>query len=528
MHDEEWSVHMEKTLDVGRPADSQWWRDSQKIQRHARGVFEGGGAKGILYVGALEGVLRSHTWFSAVAGASAGAITATLIAAGMTPDEMRREMKAGLDTLAPARFTNAWRRLRHGAGFLDHEALDEWLKGVLRDQCLRFGITPSSSSPTFTDLHAATGIDLFVVAADLSTRQVMVFNRVLTPKADVAGAVAASATIPFAFTPRLFGVLSDEESQGRRHHLVADGGIAANYPAFVFRDEAFRSYVGLGAIDADEPVLGFLLDEEPDRRRAALDVYRRGQFLGTPHDLGGRSLWSRVPRFRRARLLSAGTGLTARALRLADSLLYVLERLVLVPLNVLAWLVAIELPWLWSPPSNRHTRVWMDALRTWLSAAPGALILGVTAFTVMFAIGFRQVATSVVAGIVGYRPDEVMDAIGFIAMSLIALAALALAFWIFLLGLGSLALLRVLAPTIGLVGRPLLRTFLQTPAAPPWTGYGRGETVIRLQVPTGLTTLGAARGVNVDAAISDAADAAFQALQRPATDDGVVASPARS
>jgi predicted acylesterase/phospholipase RssA len=51
-------------------------------------VFEGGGAKGTAFVGALE-VLhqQGHTWRRLV-GTSAGAITATLCAAGYTWQEM--------------------------------------------------------------------------------------------------------------------------------------------------------------------------------------------------------------------------------------------------------------------------------------------------------------------------------------------------------------------------------------------------------------------------------------------------------
>ena len=51
-------------------------------------IFEGGGAKGIVFVGALqEFEARGHTARRFV-GTSAGAITATLMAAGYTSDEM--------------------------------------------------------------------------------------------------------------------------------------------------------------------------------------------------------------------------------------------------------------------------------------------------------------------------------------------------------------------------------------------------------------------------------------------------------
>jgi NTE family protein len=51
-------------------------------------VFEGGGAKGMVFVGALEEFGRRGHSFNRPLGTSAGAITATLLAAGYTPQEM--------------------------------------------------------------------------------------------------------------------------------------------------------------------------------------------------------------------------------------------------------------------------------------------------------------------------------------------------------------------------------------------------------------------------------------------------------
>jgi len=70
------------------------------VEGFVHGVFEGGGAKGVLYAGALEGLLRRKLWFKAVAGSSAGAITAAMIAAGMTPAEIRDEKEPGLKAMA--------------------------------------------------------------------------------------------------------------------------------------------------------------------------------------------------------------------------------------------------------------------------------------------------------------------------------------------------------------------------------------------------------------------------------------------
>ena len=53
--------------------DPMWWAG---MDARVNGVFKGGGAKGLLYAGALEALAERGVWFRAVGGASAGAITA--------------------------------------------------------------------------------------------------------------------------------------------------------------------------------------------------------------------------------------------------------------------------------------------------------------------------------------------------------------------------------------------------------------------------------------------------------------------
>lgn len=67
------------------------------------GVFEGGGALGAAYAGALRVLDDNNIWFARVAGASAGAITAALIAAGFTAPEIQWLMTSypGFNERAP-------------------------------------------------------------------------------------------------------------------------------------------------------------------------------------------------------------------------------------------------------------------------------------------------------------------------------------------------------------------------------------------------------------------------------------------
>ncbi|NJN43657.1 MAG: hypothetical protein HC806_02255 [Anaerolineae bacterium] len=79
-----------------------------------RSCFEGGGAKGILFVGALEEFeARGHT-VGRLIGTSAGAITATLLAAGYTPAQMKEVVIDRLPNGKP-RFPLLWMFLRDSA-----------------------------------------------------------------------------------------------------------------------------------------------------------------------------------------------------------------------------------------------------------------------------------------------------------------------------------------------------------------------------------------------------------------------------
>lgn len=62
------------------------------MMKPAFGVFEGGGIKGIALAGAAAAVLDAGYRFERVAGASAGALTASLIAADYTADELRQQV----------------------------------------------------------------------------------------------------------------------------------------------------------------------------------------------------------------------------------------------------------------------------------------------------------------------------------------------------------------------------------------------------------------------------------------------------
>lgn len=70
----------------------------------AYAIFEGGGARGVTHIGAAKALERENIEIVGVAGASAGAIIAALLAAGFSADELF-DPKAGTDLLTPRQQT---------------------------------------------------------------------------------------------------------------------------------------------------------------------------------------------------------------------------------------------------------------------------------------------------------------------------------------------------------------------------------------------------------------------------------------
>lgn len=226
----------------------KWYR-SKDIRCELFGVFEGGGAKGVAFAGALRALADKGWWFHSVGGASAGAITAALVASGISPaeigpvtDEILNRLKAN---------SGLWRLATKGEYFAGEE-VRIWIREKLFDLT---GI----ENPSFKELRDQTGIHLDVVATNISTQSVIVFSADDTPNCSVVDAVASSAAIPFAFQDR---VLILPHNNRLWSHAIVDGGVWANFPFFLYTDDCFRHYYKRDprSIPSDR-VVGFILDD---------------------------------------------------------------------------------------------------------------------------------------------------------------------------------------------------------------------------------------------------------------------------
>jgi len=185
-------------------------------------VFEGGGVKGIAYIGAMqvlkeEGVL---TAIEKVGGTSAGAINATLFALGFSVAEQRNILNRLNfnnfmdDSRGVIRDTD---RLLNKFGWFKGDFFHKWVSKHIKKKL-------GDANATFEHLKAAKKPDLYVYGTNLSTRFGEVFSFEHTPKVRIADAVRISMSIPLFFA----------SVRNPRDDVYVDGGVLDNYPVKLF------------------------------------------------------------------------------------------------------------------------------------------------------------------------------------------------------------------------------------------------------------------------------------------------------
>jgi len=190
-------------------------------------VFEGGGVKGIAYVGAMQ-VLKEKGILSGirrVGGTSAGAINAALFALGYTPAQQRTiiknlEFKNFLD--------DSWGVVRDGNRLTDKFG---WYKGNFFHEWVAGHVKKRLGDPnaTFSNLKEDGKPDLFVYGTNLSTSFGEVFSHEHTPNMRIADAVRITMSIPLFFTA----------VRNARNDVYVDGGVLNNYPVKLFDREKY-------------------------------------------------------------------------------------------------------------------------------------------------------------------------------------------------------------------------------------------------------------------------------------------------
>lgn len=189
-------------------------------------VLEGGGVKGIAYLGALE-ILAAKGILSQVqrvGGTSAGAINAILVGLGFTPAETK-DILWSLDF--NAFLDDSWGMLRDSArliekfGWYKGDYFRGWIGKLIKEKT-------RNTEATFADLEAMKSNrnfkSLYFMGTNLSTSFSEVFSAEHTPRMCVADAVRISMSIPLFFAAK----------RSVRGDVYVDGGVLDNYPVKLF------------------------------------------------------------------------------------------------------------------------------------------------------------------------------------------------------------------------------------------------------------------------------------------------------
>ena len=225
----------------------------------ADAVLEGGGVKGIGLVGAVSEIEKAGYGFENLAGTSAGAIVASLLAVGYSSDELKKELEqlnyndfkdeGLLDKLG---FFGKGLSIGLEYGIYEGEFFESWLEELLA----------AKGETTFGQIKTKYKEDKYkykfqAIAADITDRRLLVLPNDLKlygiepDDFSISRAVRMSMSIPFFFEP-----VELRDTSGRKH-LIVDGGLLSNYPVWLLDD---------GTADPPWPTFGFKLMEADERK----------------------------------------------------------------------------------------------------------------------------------------------------------------------------------------------------------------------------------------------------------------------
>lgn len=272
-------------------------------------AFEGGGAKGAVFLGAIAELERRGHTMRRLVGTSAGALVAAMVAAGYSARELHdalgerlvdgsSRMTTFLDV--PADFTDVEldrsslqrlfdhvdlpflsesterrfeRALARGflgigafrmlfsllekGGVFAGDSLHAWL--CERLEARHRGLARAG----FAELSRITGRDLSITVSDTTGEEMLVLNARTAPAFPVAWAVRASMSMPLVFQEvvwqRPWGTYRGRDLTG---HVLVDGGVLSNFPFHLLTSDLDEVRAIMGPQDpAAAPNLGLLIDE---------------------------------------------------------------------------------------------------------------------------------------------------------------------------------------------------------------------------------------------------------------------------
>jgi NTE family protein len=200
-------------------------------------VFEGGGVKGIGLGGAYEALEKHGYRPNSVAGTSAGAITAALVAAGYDAADLKKIVFnmpfpkfKDVGGLSRIPFFGGPLNVLEDLGIYEGKFFHDWISDLLEAKKItKFGQLVNEDATKLEDRYR-----LRVIASDVTHRRMLVLPAdavhlgVDPDEMLIADAVRMSMSIPIFFEPVELGGGEDGP------HTIVDGGMLSNFPVWLF------------------------------------------------------------------------------------------------------------------------------------------------------------------------------------------------------------------------------------------------------------------------------------------------------
>jgi NTE family protein len=184
-------------------------------------IFEGGGVKGLAFCGAIKelercGITRNLRQYG---GSSAGAITATLMAIGLTADEIYNiSMGIDYETFLDDKFgyIRDSYKLLTDYGICSGKCFYDTMGTIIKNKT-------GDADYTFGQLYAEKDKILAITGTDLTNMVTQYYHHKVCPNMPIREAIRISMSIPYLFVP----MEADE-------CFLVDGGTINNYPIKMF------------------------------------------------------------------------------------------------------------------------------------------------------------------------------------------------------------------------------------------------------------------------------------------------------
>jgi arachidonate 5-lipoxygenase len=249
-------------------------------------VFEGGGAKGGIYPGAISSLeeMGILPYIDRFCGTSAGALVAMLLALGMGSAELQRffdenDMEAVVtpDHVAPQSGNDwAWAlstlglhplikcfqsigRMNNDFGLHRGDRLLGWIQDVIEEK-----VGPSGREMTFADLYTWYGVELCIVVTNVNHAKSEYLHVKTTPNMSLALAARTSMSLPGLIVPPSMAI----DPSGKPNYF-ADGAILNNFPIEAF--DGWYLDMGMGK----SMIASLSLDTDQGKRLTQYEAYMR-------------------------------------------------------------------------------------------------------------------------------------------------------------------------------------------------------------------------------------------------------------